>query len=177
MVDDSATVELGRSELREVVRYAVLCARTALPILERERPNDQRPRAAIDTAQVFAGGAERTKALRDTAWAAHRAAQARDAEQAAASAAARAAANTAGRRFCTPWPKLTQVKHILASAGYAARALEIAADDPAVGADHIAQARALAPPVVVNVLRRYPVASGGGGSVGELIRRLDASLR
>ena len=44
------------------------------------------------------------------------------------------------------------------------RALELAAgDDPAVGADHIAQSRILAHPVVVDVLRRYPVAPRGGG--------------
>jgi hypothetical protein len=32
-------------------------------------------------------------------------------------------------------------------------------------------------PVVVDVLRRYPVAPRGRGRVGELIRQLDASLR
>jgi hypothetical protein len=31
--------------------------------------------------------------------------------------------------------------------------------------------------VVLDVLRRYPRAPGGGGRVGELIRRLDAALR
>jgi hypothetical protein len=35
-----------------------------------------------------------------------------------------------------------------------------------VGADHIAQSRILARPVVVHVLRRYPVAPRGGGRVG-----------
>ena len=75
MADDSATIELSRSELRAVAGYAVACARPALAIFERERPDDRRPRAAIDAAQAFADGAERTKALRDRAWAAHRAAQ------------------------------------------------------------------------------------------------------
>jgi hypothetical protein len=83
MADDSTTIELSRSELREVAGYAVACSRPALPIF----------------------------------------------------------------------------------------------DDPAVGADRIAQFRILAPPVVVDVLRRYPVAPRGGGRVGELIRQLDASLR
>jgi hypothetical protein len=88
----SATIELSRSELQEVAGYAVACARSALAIFERERPDDRRPRAAIDAAQAFADGGERTKALRDSAWAAHRAAQeARAAGQAAASYAARAA--------------------------------------------------------------------------------------
>src|SRR5262249_29996012 len=75
MADDSATIELSRSELREVASYAVACARPALAIFERERPDDRRPRAAIDAAQAFADGAERTRALRDSAWPAHPAAQ------------------------------------------------------------------------------------------------------
>ena len=157
MAGDSTTIELSRSEVREVAGYAVACARPALAIFERNRPDDRRPRAAIDAAQAFADGAERTKALRDSAWAAHRAAQeARDAGQAAASDAVRAAGHAVG----------------------AARAFELSAGgDPTVGADHIAQSRILAHPVVVDILRRYPVAPRGGGRVGELIRQLDASLR
>ena len=179
MPDDAATVELRLRELRGVAGYAVACARPALAIFEQERPDDRRPRAAIDVAQAFAEGAERTKALRDSAWAAQRAAQqARDAGQAAASDAARAALAAAGAAFLHPLAKATQVRHILGSAAHAARAFELAAgDDPAAGADHIARARALAPPVVVEVLMRYPSAPHGGGRVGELIRQLDASLR
>jgi hypothetical protein len=47
----------------------------------------------------------------------------------------------------------------------------------AVGLDQITQSQILAPPVVVDLLRRYPSAPPGGGGVGELIRTLDASLR
>jgi len=166
MAGDSTTIELSRSEVREVAGSAVACARPALAIFERERPND--PRAAIDSAQAFADGAERTKALRDSAWAAHRAAQeARDAGQAAASDAARAAGHAVGAAFLHPLPKATQVKRILGSAAHAARAFELSAGgDPTVGADHIAQSRILAHPVVVDILRRYPVAPRGGGRVG-----------
>jgi hypothetical protein len=179
VAEDSTTIEFSRSDLREVAGYAVACARPALAIFERECPDDGRPRAAIDAAQAFADGGERTKALRDSAWAAHRAAQeTRDAGQAAASEAARAAGHAAGAAFLHPLAKATQVKRILGSAAHAARALELSAgDDPAVGAGHIAQARILASPVVVDVLRRYPVAPRGGGRVGELMRQLDASLR
>jgi hypothetical protein len=179
MADDSTTIELSRSELREVAGYAVACARPALVIFERERPDDPRPPAAIDAAQAFADGGERTKAPRDSARAAHRAAQqARDAEQAATCDAARAAGEAVGAAFLHPLPKVTQVKHILGSAARAARAFELSAgDDPAVGLDQIAQSRILAPPVVVDVLRRYPSAPPGGRRVGELIRILDASLR
>ena len=106
MADDSRTVELSRSELRELAGYAVACARPALAIFERERPDDRRPRAAIDAALAFADGGERTKALRDSAWAAHRAAQeARDAGQAAASNAARAAGPAVGAAFLHPLPR------------------------------------------------------------------------
>jgi hypothetical protein len=179
MAAEATTIDLSMSELREVAGYAVACALPALAIFERERPDDRRPRAAIDAAQQFADGGRRTKVIRDCAWAAHRAAQeARDAGQAAASDAARAALAAASAAYLHPLVKATQVKHILGPAAHAARALElVAGDDPAVGADHIAQARDLAHPVVVDVLRRYPVAPRGGGRVGELIRRLDASLR
>lgn len=179
VADDSPAIELSQSELREITGYAVACARPALAIFERERPGDPRPRAAIDAAQAFADGAKRTRVLRDSAWAAHRAAQeSRDAGQAAASDAARAAAGTCGASFLHPLARATQVKHILGPAAHAARAFELsAADDPAVAADHIARSRTLAPPVVVDVLRRYPAAPGGGGRVGELIRQLDALLR
>ncbi|MEU4508129.1 putative immunity protein, partial [Nonomuraea wenchangensis] len=89
---DSTAIELSLSELREVAGYAAACARPALTIFERERPDDRRPRAAIEAAQTFADGADRTNALRDSAWAAMRAAQeARDAGLAAASDAARSA--------------------------------------------------------------------------------------
>ena len=179
MADDSTTIELSRSELREVASYAVACARPALAIFERERPNDQRPRAAIDAAQAFANGGERTKTLRDSAWAAHRAAQeARDAGQAAATDAARAAGHAVGAAFLHPVPKATQVKHILGSAAHAARAFELSAgDDPTVGLDQIEKSRSLAPAVVVEVLRRYPSAPPGGRRVGNLMQILDASLR
>jgi hypothetical protein len=179
MSDAAPTIELSPSELRAVAGYAAACARPALAIFERERPDDPRPRAAIDAAQAFADGGERTKALRDCAWAAQRAAQeTRDAGRFAASDAARAALAAAGAAFLHPLAKATQVKHILGSAAHAARALELSAgDDPAVGAGHLARSRILAGPVVVDVLRRYPVAPPGGGRVGELIRRLDASLR
>jgi hypothetical protein len=54
MTDDSTAIELSRSELREVAGYAVACARPALAIFGRERPDDRRPRAAIDAALTAA---------------------------------------------------------------------------------------------------------------------------
>jgi hypothetical protein len=179
LTDDVSTIDLSRSDLREVARYAAGCARPALEIFERDRPDDPRPRAAVDAAQAFADGGERTKALRDSAWAAQRAAHdARDAGQAPASEAARAALAAAGAAFLHPLAKAAQVKHILGSAAHAARAFELAAGgDRAIGADRLAQARTAASPIVIEVLRCYPIAPDGGGRVGDLIRRLDAALR
>lgn len=179
MADPSVTIELSRPELREVAGFAVACARPALAIFERDRPDDPRPRGAMEATQAFVDGAERSKALRDSAWAAFRAAQdASEAGQAAASQAAYAAGATVGAAFLHPLAKATQVKHIVGPAAHAARAFELAAgDDPAVGEAHLARARILALPVVIDVLRRYPLAPAGGGRVGELIRALDEILR
>jgi len=174
MADD--TIELSMSELREVAGYAVACARPALAIYERDRPDDPRPRAAIDAAAAFADGGKRTKAIRDGAWHALRAAgEARDAGQEAASDAARAAVAAASAAYLHPLAKATQVKHILGSAAHAACAFELAdGDDPA---GHLTRAQHLATPAVRDVLRRYPPAPSGGARAGELIRRLDAALR
>ncbi len=177
--DENPTIDLSTAELREVTRYAVACAEPALAIFERARPDDPRPRAAVDAARAFAQGAKRTKAIRDGAWAAHRAYQeTRDAGQAAASDAARAAVAAASAAFLHPLAKATQVRHILGPAAHAARAFELdAGDGPAAGADYLEKVRGLAGPIVVSVLTRYPGAPAGAGRAGELMRRLDASLR
>jgi hypothetical protein len=179
VADENLMIELSTAELCEVAGYAVACAKPALAIFERERPDDPRPRDAIDATQAFADGAKRTKAIRDNAWAANRAYQeTRDAGQAAASDAARAAVGAAGAAFLHPLAKATQVLHILGPAAHAARAFELdAGDDRNVGADYIEKARGLAGPVVVSVLMRYPNAPSGRGRVGELLRSLDTSLR
>jgi len=179
MSDGRTSIALSSSEVRAVVSFAVACARPALAIFERDRPGDRRPRAAVDAARAFADGCERTTALRDSAWAAHRAYQeTRDAGQAAAAEAARAAVAAAGSAFLHPLAKATQVPHILGPAAHAARAIELdAGDDRAAGARHLERARELAGPVVVDVLARYPGAPGGRGRVGELLRGLDDSLR
>ncbi|MFD8739467.1 exonuclease SbcC [Streptomyces sp. NPDC059618] len=146
------------------------------------------PRDAIAAAWDFAGGGERGKALRDTAWAALKAAG--DAETAAAREAARAAMAAAGAAYLHPLARATQVKHILGAAAHAARAAElavgiagvlgpagVAGDAPDTGAEHIRQAARRATPAVVEVLERFPGAPQGGGRVGELTRLLDARLR
>lgn len=179
MSDDDLTIDLTLAELRAVTGYAAACAREALEIFEAERPGDLRPRTAINTAQAFADGAKRTKALRDSAWDAQRAVgESRDAGAYAASEAARSALAAAGAAFLHPLAKATQVKHILGSAAHAARAFELSAgDDREIGKARVEQMLFGDLKMVRDVLRRYPAAPYGGARVGELIRHLDAVLR
>jgi hypothetical protein len=179
VADENLMIELSMAELREITGYAVACAQPALAIFERDCVDDPRPRDALDEARRFAAGGNRTKALRVTALAAHRAARAaQESHRDAALDAARAAGHAPAAAYLHPLAKATQVRHILGSAAHAARAIELdAGDDRSVGADYIKKATGLASPIVVCVLMRYPNAPTGGGRAGELLRRLDASLR
>ena len=169
-------IDLSMQDLREVTRYAAESAQEVLQIFERAHPVDSRPRDAIDAAWTFARGGKRGKTLRDTAWAALKAA--RDAESAAAGDAARAAMCAASAAYLHPLADAHQVKHILGAAAHAARAAELmSGDDRDVGADNIEQARRRATPILIDVLSRYPAAPPGGGRVGELLRDLDEALR
>jgi hypothetical protein len=176
VANETSEIVLSMQDLREVTRYAAERAREVLEIFERAHPADSRPRDAVDAAWTFARGGERGKTLRDTAWAAQKAA--RDADTAAAADAARAAMCAASAAYLHPLADAHQVKHILGAAAHAARAVELlAGDDRNVGAEHIEQARRRATAAVVEVLRRYPAAPPGGGRVGELLRDLDTALR
>jgi hypothetical protein len=175
-VAQTGDVVLSEQDLRAVTGFAAESAQDVLEIFERARPGDTRPRDAIDAARAFAEGGRRGKALRDTAWAALRAA--RDAGTTAAGHAARAAMAAASAAYLHPLADAHQVKHVLGAAAHAARAAELAAGgDRGVGADHVERARRRATPVVVDVLSRYPAAPPGGGRVGELLRDLDGALR
>ncbi|MEV7192074.1 putative immunity protein [Streptomyces sp. NPDC093510] len=175
-VNETAGTVLSKQDLREVTAFAAACAEGVLAVFEADQPDDARPRDAIDAAWAFARGGERGKSLRDTAWAALKAAN--STETAAAREAARAAMAAAGAAYLHPLAKATQVKHILGAAAHAARAAElVAGDDRTVGAGHIGRAARRATPAVIDVLERFPAAPTGGGRVGELIRALDADLR
>ncbi len=65
VADENLMIELSTAELREVAGYAVACAKPALAIFERERPDDRRPRAAIEAAQALADGAQAASEGRD----------------------------------------------------------------------------------------------------------------
>ncbi|TGN77958.1 exonuclease SbcC [Streptomyces bauhiniae] len=167
----SAEAVLSKDDLRAVTGFAAASAETVLGIFEADQPDDSRPRDAIAAAWAFARGGERGKALRDTAWAALKAA--RSAHTAAGQEAARAAMAAAGAAYLHPLAKATQVKHILGSGAHAARAAELAA----VESGHLERTVRRATPEVIDVLRRYPPAPDGGGRVGELTRLLDTALR
>ncbi|MER5600337.1 putative immunity protein [Streptomyces sp. NPDC002265] len=176
MAEDESEIALSKQDLRDVTAFAAACAEAVLDVFEADQPDDSRPRDAISAAWEFARGGERGKALRDTAWAALKAAK--SADTAAAGEAARAAMSAAGAAYLHPLAKATQVKHILGAAAHAARAAELVpGQDPGTGAEHVDRAVHRASPAVVDVLERFPAPPAGGGRVGELIRLLDTALR
>ncbi|WP_446459436.1 putative immunity protein [Streptomyces populi] len=176
MSGEENQIVLSKQDLREVTAFAAACAEVVLEVFEADQPGDSRPREAVGAAWEFARGGERGKSLRDTAWAALRAAKGADTE--AACEAARAAMSAAGAAYLHPLAKATQVKHILGAGAHAARAAElVAGHDPGTGAEQVERALRRATPVVVEVLERFPAAPEGGGRVGELIRMLDEGLR
>lgn len=167
---------LAMDEIREVARYAEWCAATVLHLFEEERPADPRPREALRAARVFADGAPRSRLQRLASPAAHRAA--REAGSPAAQAAARAAGDAASAAYLHPLAEATQVGHLLRAAAHAARAQELAAGgDPGVGAESIERARGAASPILVEVLRRYPLVPESANRVQQLMRMLDRALR
>src|SRR3712207_5883365 len=152
VANETGEIVLSMQDLRGIAGYAAASAQEALDIFERAHPADPCPREAIDAAWKFARGGKPGMSLRDTAWAALKAA--READTAAARDAARAAMCAASAAYLHPLANPHQVKHILGAAAHAARAAELAAgDDRDVGADHNQRARRRATPVVVDMLR------------------------
>ncbi|MFF9788325.1 putative immunity protein [Streptomyces nigrescens] len=176
MTTESGDFELTMDELRVVARYVVESAEEVLPVFEAAKPNDPRPRAAIDAAREFVNGARRTKLQRITSLDAHRAAK--EATTEAERLAARAAGDAAAAAYLHPIAKATQVGHILRAAASAARVGELnAGGDAAVGLKLIEQARQRATPVLIDVLNRYPLAPTGKSRAAQLMTILDRSLR
>ncbi|MEU5838306.1 putative immunity protein [Streptomyces diacarni] len=168
--------ELTMDELRVVARYVARTAEEVLSVFESAVPQDPRPRAALDAAWEFAGGARRTRLQRVTSLDAHRAAK--EAPTEASRLAARAAGDAASAAYLHPIAKAHQVGHILRAAASAARIAEIGAGgDPEAGDRTIERARQRATPVLVDVLLRFPPAPAGRNRVAQLMAALDASLR
>ena len=176
MLVPMADVELSMDDLRAVAGYALACAEPALVIFTSDRPDDPRPAAALEAARVFAGGAARSRLQRSTATDAHRAG--REAGTEAARHAAAAAGSAAAAAYLHPLAHATQVRHILGAAAHAARAAELhRGDDPVVAEYVVTAAATRMPPVVLDVLSRYPRAPQGRTRVAVLLHRLDQLLR
>ena len=105
-------------EHRHLATFAADCAEHVLPFFGKTRPQDDRPRKAIEAARAWARGEIKCGVARTTAFAAH--AVARDANDAAACAAARASAHAAATAHT-----IGHARHAAASARKAATAAAI----------------------------------------------------
>ncbi|MFF5725107.1 putative immunity protein [[Kitasatospora] papulosa] len=172
----SGDFDLTMDELRVVTRYVVRHAEDTLSVFERTLPDDPRPRVAIDAAWEFINGADRTNLQRVTSVEAHRAA--RSAPTEAARLAARSAGDAASAAYLHPIAQAGQIGHILRACANAARIGEIeAGGDPAIVDALMERSRQRATPVLIDVLCRYPLATGGSSRVARLMSTLDHSLR
>jgi len=168
-------VELSEHDLREVAAFALACAAPVLHLFEVVAPGDSRPREALAAAQVFVAGARRSARQRTAALEAHRAA--REVGESPARYAARAAGDAAAAAYLHPIAASSQVGHILRAAACAAHAASLAAGDSAEADRVLEDARRLASPALVDVLRRYPPAPTGHMPVAHLMGLLDGALR
>lgn len=175
MTDTKKPIELTIDELREIAAFAAQCAQRVLPIFEQYVPDDTRPRDAIQAALEFSKTGKRSTALRASGLAAYKAG--RQASSEAAREAAQAATQSVGAAYLHPIASALQVKHMLGSAAYAARAAELDAGDQTIGEAYCNWAIQHAPVVLAEVLGRYPAAPNGGSRTGELLRKLDIALR
>ena len=171
-----ADFELTDDDLRVVVRCATEWAEEVLPVFERTRPDDPRPRAAIEAAREFAAGARRSTRQRTAAFAAHRAAK--DAQSETARLAAQAAGDAAAAAYLHPIAKAHQVGHILRAAANRAYIAELeSGGDPAVGNEMVEAVCQRTPPELIDVLCRYPEPGVGASRAARLMAELDSRLR
>lgn len=84
---DDADLRLPEEDRRELVEWTVACAERMLPLFLAERPDDSRPREALDAAQAFLRGEVEIEEVRERSFGSH--AAAREAGDASAVAAAR----------------------------------------------------------------------------------------
>ncbi len=176
MARESRYFPLRLESLRVLGSWAADCAERALPVFEQQAASDSRPRAAIEGIRVFAGGGRRTAQLRTLALSAH--AAARESGHPAAAAAARAAGLAAASAYTHPLADVHQTKHIVGSAAYAARALELAhPGDIHIGEDEIRRAIEHAPPEVRDILRQMPSRQTGNSRLEKILYALDAGIR
>lgn len=119
--DDLLAQLLANKDRKALAVWAADCAEHVLPLFEQHRPEDDRPRKAIEAARAFARDEIRVGVARKAALAAH--AAARDATDPAAVAAARAAGHAAATAHVARHA-LGPVMYATKAAGFAASAAE-----------------------------------------------------
>ncbi|ASN53592.1 putative immunity protein [Sinomonas sp. R1AF57] len=107
-----AAGQQSEAEHHALALWAADCAERVLPLFERERHDDARPRHAVEAARAWLRGEIEVAQARAAAMAAH------DAAQAAQSAAARSAARAAEHAAATAHV----ASHAKKAASYADRA-------------------------------------------------------
>ena len=168
-------MKVSEQDLRVLALWAGACAARTLRLFAAAAPSDSRPRDAIAALRAFARGGPRTAQLRSYVWAAL--AAAREVDDPAATAAARAAAVAAGVAYTHARVTADQTKHVFAPAAYAARARQLAADDPRAADREIGWAIDHASPAVRALVRRMPRRKVARGALDALMARLDVGLR
>jgi len=113
---DAQKTKLDKQDHRSLVLWATDCAEHVLPYFEKEYPEDDRPRKAIEAGRAWVRDKITMGEVRAAAFAAH--AAARDADHTAARAAARAAGHAAATAHVA--------SHAPHAADYAAAAAEAA---------------------------------------------------
>ncbi|MGF2949932.1 putative immunity protein [Microbacterium sp. YY-02] len=84
---DDTDLRLSETDRRELVEWTVACAERMLPLFLAERPDDARPREALEAAQAFMRGDLEIDEVRERSFGSH--AAAREASDPSAVAAAR----------------------------------------------------------------------------------------
>lgn len=87
VLPEDSDLTLSEADRRELVEWTIACAERMLPLFFAERPDDTRPRDALDAARAFMRGNLGIGAVREKAFASH--AAAREARDPSALAAAR----------------------------------------------------------------------------------------
>ncbi len=167
-------LDLPLDKIRSVTAFNASCAELVLGLFEAERPQDARPREAVEAAWEFASGKPRSRRQRTTAVSAHRAAKGL---VQCAGHSAMAAGDAAASAYLHPLARATQVGHILRGPSHAALALQKKAGGSVdhrgsldVVLDRVTQA-------VIEVLCLYPQPSKGNSEVSGVMSSLDSMIR
>ncbi len=128
-------MKLDEPDHRSLALWAADCAGRVLPYFEEERPEDDRPRRAVEAGTAWARGEIRVGEARAAAIAAH--AAAREVDPASARATARAAGHAAATAH--------MADHASYAADYAARAVasDVGLDEHAVAKERDLRHRSL----------------------------------